>query len=228
MASSNVQQNLIPNEPELADLLALFKKNIFLEFNSHHLATIQSFNSSLQTATATVNYKKTFFELNQQTQTYQPVLVDYPLLVDCPVICLGGGTGSLTFPIAQGDECLVFFNDRDIDNWFAGSSGGPVATPRLHSFSDGIILVGVRSKGKVLSTYDTARSVLRNKDAFVGISQTKIRVANATQNLNTILQNIMTQLETLANTVAINGSPLNPSVATQLSTLATDLGNLLD
>lgn len=140
----NLPQNLIPNEPELKDLFALFRKEVFLGLNCHAIATVQSFNADNQTASATVNYKKTFFKPDA-TGVYNPTLVNYPQLIDCPVIFLGGGGASLTFPVAQGDECLVLFNDRDLDRWFQGNSNINPATPRLHSFSDAILLVGLRS-----------------------------------------------------------------------------------
>lgn len=154
MVQSEIQQNQIPNEPELKDLLALHKKSIFLGLNCHAVATVQSFNATNQTANATINYKRTYFQPDVNG-VYQPVLKDYPQLVDCPVMFLGGGGAALTFPVAQGDECLVLFNDRDLDNWFAGSSNSPVATPRLHSFSDAIILVGLRSQANAIQGFST-------------------------------------------------------------------------
>ncbi len=157
---TGLPQNLIPNEPELKDLLDLHKKDIFLGLNCHAIATIQSFDPTQQTASATVNYKKTYFKPNAQG-VYRATLVDYPQLIDCPVLCLGGGAGSLRFPIAAGDECLVLFNDRDLDVWFQGSSSSAVATPRLHSFSDAIIIVGIRSLANVLTDYDSVNPQIK-------------------------------------------------------------------
>lgn len=149
-----MSQNLIANEPQLADLLELKKKEFLLSVNAHHIGTIESFDSTKQTATVSINYKKTYYRPNPITGANEPQLVDYPLLVDCPVVCLGGGNARLTFPIAEGDECIVLFNDRDIDTWFRGNSSAGTATPRLHSISDGIALVGVRSLPHVLLGYD--------------------------------------------------------------------------
>lgn len=161
MVQTQIQQNLIPNTPELGDLLVAHKKDIFLSMNCHHVGTVQSFNATLQTAKVTINYKRTYFKPNSQG-VVQPELRDYPVIVDAPVIALGGGPMAMTFPITQGDECLVLFNDRDIDNWFAGSNASPNATPRLHSFSDAFILVGVRSKPKVLASYNADGVEIRN------------------------------------------------------------------
>ncbi len=206
-------QNLIPNEVELQDVLNLLKKDIFLNFNCHHLGTIQSFNSTVQTATATINYKKTYSQPDL-TGVYQSVLVDYPVLIDCPVMCLGGGLGSLTFPISQGDECLVLFNDRDIDNWFSGNLNGSVATPRLHSFSDAIIIVGVRSMANVILDYDDDAAVLRyglnkvsiNEERFKaelisGVTleisaDGKLKITNLTGEFVATLVQLMTDIQT--------------------------------
>lgn len=160
MTGAVVQNNLTPNQPQLKDLLDLFRRDILLNFNCHAVGTVQSFDPVKQIASVTINYKKTFFVADSQG-VYQPKLVDYPLLLDAPVIFLGGGGTALTFPVAQGDECLVFFNDRDIDTWFNGSSGSAVNTPRLHSFADGLILVGPRSLANVVTEFDPVNPQLK-------------------------------------------------------------------
>lgn len=182
MADNSYTQNLQPNVAQLADLLKQLKKDIFLNLNCHHLGTIESFNSANQTAEVTVNYTKTYFEFDSESQGYVPVQVNYPLLADCPVICLGGGTGALTFPIAKGDECLLLYNDRDIDNWFNGSATGPVRTPRLHAFADAIALVGVRSLNHSLTDYASNAVVLKKGTTFLKLEDDKatIKAANGT------------------------------------------------
>jgi hypothetical protein len=233
MTMTNIVQNSTPTEPSLSDLLNLLKKEIFIDLNCHHLATIQSFNSTTQTVQATINYTKTSFTLDVSTNLYVATQTNYPLIVDMPVVILGGGSAYLTMPIAQGDQCIILFNDRSIDNWFQGGQVGPVATSRFHSFADGVALVGLNyltgtGNTTALMNYDSARAVLRNGTTGVGVSTTKVKIFNATTTLNTVLQNILTQLQTLANTNAVNGSPVNPAVATQLATLATQLGGLIE
>ncbi len=239
--------NSVPNDPSLSDLLDLLKKEIFLGLNSHHIGTIQSFNSTAQTVVATINYTKTFFQFNSVTQTYVPVQVNYPTLVDCPLVILGGGAAHVTFPVANGDECLLIFNDRDMDNWFQTGQFGPVATGRLHSFSDAIALVGIKSTPNALTSYDAVRAVLTNGNAKCGInpSNNKITLSNTSYGtLNTLLQNILTQLENLCTACAaitvtgvtpgagVSGVPANAAaitaISTQLSTYATQLGGLLE
>ena len=196
MSDSKIQQNLLPNDPELKDLLNLFRKSLLLDLNCHHIGKIQVFNPLNQTATVTINYKKTFFVADNGA--YVPKLVDYPILAECPVICLGGGNGALTFPISAGDDCLVLFNDRDLDNWFQGSSSSGVATPRLHAFSDGIVLVGLRSRNDVLVDYDTDGTTLRTVDGL-----TKIKIASDGSNITTTVGPAMEMVITADGTVSI-------------------------
>lgn len=218
-----ISQNFIPAEPELKDALELLRKNIFINLNCHAIAKVQIFNSVNQSATATVNYKKTYFEYNTATGTYVNRLVDYPFLADCPVIFLGGGQSALTFPVQTGDDCLVFFNDRDIDNWWAGSSTSPVNTPRLHSFSDGIILVGLRSLNSVLAAFDAARACLR-----YGLT-TRVAVGSAGASLESDVTGARVRAAALVDISTAAAGSLGmqlQSLITQLTMLTTALATL--
>lgn len=212
------------------DLLNQFKRQMLLDLNCHHVGTIQEFDPETQTATATINYPKTFFQYDPSTQAHTPIPVSYPVLLDCPVVCLGGGTCSLTFPIAEGDECLVLFNDRAIDNWLAGGAGAQLSSGRAHSFSDGIIIVGLRSNGNALSGYDTSRAVLQNGSALVGVGETLIKIANGVTTLNTLLQDLITAIQAITTTNAVPGNPclISPASQAALAAIATQIGGLLE
>lgn len=89
-------------------------------------------------------------------------LVDMPLLVDVPLVFPSGGGFTLTFPVAQGDECLVKFADRCIDAWWQSGGTQPPAELRMHDLSDGFALVGIRSLPRVLSGVSTTAVQLRD------------------------------------------------------------------
>lgn len=88
-------------------------------------------------------------------------LLQMPLLLDCPVMFPGGGGVTLTFPVKQGDECLMVFASRCIDSWW--QSGGVQAPSefRMHDLSDGFAFVGVRSQPRRL-TVSTGAAQLRS------------------------------------------------------------------
>lgn len=107
-----------------------------------------------------------------QAQVQQPdgsfVDVTLPPLLDCPVVFPGGGGVTLTFPLAKGDECLVIFASRCIDNWWQNGPGADNQTAstqaelRMHSLSDGFCVPGARSVPKVIPSVSTTKTQLRN------------------------------------------------------------------
>ncbi|MBW1812136.1 MAG: hypothetical protein JRJ39_00310 [Deltaproteobacteria bacterium] len=158
--------------PDLSSLIDLRIKNGMSILNCTLIGTVQAFDAVTQTATISVNYKRKVGEL----------FVEYPLLLDCPVVILSGGGGYLTFPVATGDTCIVLFCDRDIDAWF---DSGQILAPnsdRIHDLSDGIALVGIRSKLNLIETYNEVRASLIDASgerlSQAGDTKTSFRTAN--------------------------------------------------
>lgn len=217
-------------EPSLRDLLDLFQLQIFMQLKCHDLGTIQSFDPATQTAQVSINYRRSFVSKDPMVPVQY---VDYPVLVDVPVFILSGGACSITFPIAKGDTCMVAYNDRDIDNWFQSGQIGPVASQRMHSFTDGMALVGFRSKQNALASYDTTRLILQNGTTFVGISDSKIKIANAATTLLTAMTQLTTALTTFTtatSTAAVEPTlgPASSALATSVATFKTTLQGLLE
>lgn len=229
---NSLSQGKLLNNPDLKTALDFLKTEIMLQTNCHGIATIQSFDPSTQIVTASMNYKKTFYD----GKTGLPVYKNYPLLVDVPVVVLSGGTGALTMPIEAGDTCLILFNDRDIDNWFTTGQIQPVATARLHSFSDGIALVGLRSLKNPIQDYDPSRAVLRKGNAMVGVGNELVKISNEMTSLKNLINGLIDILATLtsamsaatpANVSATVGAP-SASATTSLNAYKTTVGGLLE
>jgi hypothetical protein len=214
-------------EPSLKDLLDMHAKAIMLGLNCHAIATVQSFTAQDATngrakLTATMNYSRTY-TVQQADGSYVNETRDYPALVDCPAMFLGGGSTVLQMPVAAGDECIIFFNDRDINNWWAGANTGQVASPRLHSFSDGIALVGF-GKWKVANA---THAMLTNGTAQLGVptSGGLVRIANLTTTLYTCLSSLITAIEGIKmgpGTYTAGGSPVTGSSGVAVSTTALE------
>jgi len=124
-----------PVPPDLRTVLDNLKADILYNLNCHQLGVIESFDAAKQTASIQLSVLRVVG--NEE--------IPYPLLTDCPIMFPAAGGAYMTFPVVQGDPCLVLFNDRDIDNWF--TTGNVVApnTSRAHSLSDGIAILGIRS-----------------------------------------------------------------------------------
>jgi Phage protein Gp138 N-terminal domain len=226
-------------DPELKDVLELYKRDAMMSTNCHAMATVISFNPNdtnltppRPTVTAMLNYPRTVFYPDSLTgQQYQTI--PYSQLVSVPLVTLSGGGGnavggaSLTFPVAAGDQIMILFNDRSIDNWKNGNtvtitgssiSGGntPCSSSRVHHLSDGVALIGFPqfpATTGALPAYDQDRAILANGVAQVGVNASNSKVLitndpNKVDNLYGILANLITAIEnmTMSQSVSYAGT----------------------
>lgn len=199
--------------PDLRATLDAFKAEISYDLNCHQLGSIVSFDATNQTASV---------QLSMYIQNGNTVY-RYPLLTNCPVFVMSGGSGFISMPIAPGDPCLVLFNDRDIDNWYATGSEAVPNSPRTHDLSDGLVLVGFRNLSNVISGYDTTELQIRNGPGKIAITadEGKVKMSNDVGSLLNALNKIILALTAL-NTVKSGGS-----AATQIATAQTAVTDIL-
>lgn len=207
----------LTSEPTLMNIVEAIREDIFSSLNCHAVGVIESINLDLQTANVSIAYQK---KIENFPETYQRK--DYPMLIDVPLVIMGGGVGSLRFPISVGDSCLVLFNDRDIDNWIASGSKTPLASDRKHSFSDAFALIGPRSIADTLDDYLSNRTELVHDKTQISLSD-KIRIKNQTQNLYDIIDGLFTQLSAL---VPVTGIPAPNKAA--IAVLQTQFQQLME
>lgn len=73
--------------------------------------------------------------------------LETPIILDVPVVFPSGGGGMLSFPIQKGDQVLLIFSMRSIDEWLNGS--GDEVTPntmRQFNISDAIAIPCIFNK----------------------------------------------------------------------------------
>ena len=101
---------------------------------------IESYDSASQTASVKVPYLD-YYEIDgQETQQQQ----GWPVLPDVPVIFPRGGGWSITWPLAKGDNVLLVFAQRSIDDWWA-TNGQTEISPtdlRRQDISDAFAVPG--------------------------------------------------------------------------------------
>lgn len=127
---------------------------------------IQSFDPSKQTVVVQPAIKALWRDPVGE-QTWQTM----PLCLDVPVVFPGGGGCTMTFPLVEGDECLLVFASRCIDAWWQSGGIGVQAELRMHDLSDGFCIPGPRSQPRVLSGISTSALQIRSDDgsAFVEV-----------------------------------------------------------
>ena len=118
--------NIPSAQPQLFDVLLRNKRETALEINCVKIGKIESYDNLTNTAKITISSLRRL--ANGDT-------CEYPQLEDCPVFILQGGGSYLSMPIDSGDNCLVLFNDRCIDDWYiAGQVTAPDDT-RAHAIA---------------------------------------------------------------------------------------------
>jgi len=156
---------------------------------------VQSFDATNQTITAQpVTQEK--MDVNSNGV---PIPTDspLPLLIDVPLLVMGGGPFVITFPVQAGDECLVIFSDMDFNAWWQnGGTGNVQEDNRRHHITDGFAIVGPRSNPKAIGSYDNADAVIRTVDNSVRIILTTTGITivgtSLTLDSNTTLNGMLT------------------------------------
>lgn len=139
---------------------------------------IASFDPGAQTASVQPAIKRIFTERGA---------VNLPLCVDVPVAFPGGGDFFLTFPVKPGDECILLFSERAIDNWHASGGTQLPAEYRLHDLSDGLAIVGLNSQPRKIPSFNAADTELRSRDGQTHITMkpdgtiTNVNAAGSTE-----------------------------------------------
>ena len=216
------------NEPDLQDILNGATEDLSYSLSCHRIGIIESFNATEQTATVRM-VDKGVIQYDDGEQ-----LLDYALLVDCPVIVYKGANGGLTIPINTGDSCLVCFNDRDVDSWLIDGLVQRPNTLRNHDLSDAIIVVGIRNQINKITNYNNEATELNYIDNIISIDNAKINLINTSgasivlddklelkntaENLKAVIDDfitIVTSLKTVDN-------PASPTITLVVDTPTTN------
>lgn len=97
-------------------------------------------------------------KVNAKTIDVQPVIArevsgqtkPLPVFPEVPVINFLGGSSSIQMPIAVGDYCILFINERCLDNWYFGNDNQKPLSNRMFDYSDSVALVGLKNKANEL------------------------------------------------------------------------------
>ena len=113
------------------------------DLNCVRIGIIKEFFPETLTAKVLITNKKTV-GLNpdgtQNVREYAPIIAK---VCYCNPFC--------TFPLTEGMECVLLFNDREIESWFINGGVNPRAYERMHDLTDAIAIVGIRSLPQMIT-----------------------------------------------------------------------------
>lgn len=145
-------------DPDLTKLLKMFGRNLSEQFNCHRLGKITAFDSETLTCKVKLLDKLVFNDTEQ----------DYIELTKMPLLIYATENAGLTLGNVVGSECLVHFNDTDIDNWKQTGEAYAPNSLRRHDFSDGFVELRPFDYTEAQkTTYDSEGVALYNGNAKV-------------------------------------------------------------
>lgn len=69
-------------------------------------------------------------------------VLTYPVIVEVPVFMPKAGVSTITYPVKEGDSCLLVFSERSLDEWM-GKSTDEHHDPRKFDLTDAFAFVGM-------------------------------------------------------------------------------------
>lgn len=131
------KENSITSNPSLIQTFDGLGQKVGYELNCIRIGIVQAFYPEDLTVDVQIANKKTIGQNKDGTQ----VVIDYPLIR--AKVCYSNPF--ITFPINQGEECLLLFSDREIESWFINGGVNAESYPRMHELTDCIAIFGLRS-----------------------------------------------------------------------------------
>lgn len=218
-------------EPDLTQVLVNFKQDMFSTLNCVKIGQIQDYDATTQTARVQILFKRILPD--GTIQSYQP-------LVDVPVFVLQGGGAALQMPVQAGDQGILLFSDRCIDQWLQNGGEASPIQGRMHHLSDAILLVGVNANTNVFSAAadqvilsyqgqkirlnSTGIALIGAGGAEIDLVSEIITLKNTSTTLLTLINNLVTAILALQVTGPL---PLTPAAITAITAAGEAFATLL-
>lgn len=129
--------NAMSSTPDLRTAVSMAGNKNALDFNCMRIGIVQEFYAEDLTVSVLIANKKDNRINNNGTQQTR----DYALIRAKVCYC----NPYVICPINVGDECVILFNDRELESWFINGEVNPIAYPRMHDLTDAVAIFGIRS-----------------------------------------------------------------------------------
>ena len=180
---------------DLTQIQEISNSNTAQEMNCVRIGVIQEFYPENLTAQVKL-VDKMLTGLNpdgsQILKEYPPI---YAKVCYCNPFC--------TFPLTQGMECVLLFNDRELETWFVNGGSNIQAYPRMHDLTDAIAIVGIRSLPQMIQILTDCLHL------FYGQSDLQLKAQQAILNSPQIDINATNALNAASATITLEGDTVN-------------------
>lgn len=147
--------------------------------------------------------------------------VSYPLLASVPIVQARCADYGLTFPVKEGDRCMVYFADVNLAEWYAAGEDAESGDVEIHGLAGAFAVLGGAPKGEAWPTpHATAAEFGHRTGPRVRATTARIELGGAAgqaplvkvAELTTALANLV------AYVTAIPGAGVVPPVVTIVGT----------
>ena len=180
---------------DLTQIQEISNSNTAQEMNCVRIGVIQEFYPENLTAQVRL-VDKMLTGLNpdgsQILKEYPPI---YAKVCYCNPFC--------TFPLTLGMECIVLFNDRELETWFINGGSNIQAYPRMHDLTDAIAIVGIRSLPQMIQILTDCLHL------FYGQSDIQLKAEQTVLNSPQIDLNGTNAINATGATITFEGNTVN-------------------
>ena len=171
--NKNAEYNFIGQCDE-GRILEASRNIVYKNLNCHRIGKIVAFNRNTLTCDVNILDKMTYFGKAES----------YITVSDLPLLIQGTDSKHITFGDIVGSECIVHFNDVDIDNWFETGENYIPSSCRKHHFSDGFVELRPFNKNAVFSYYSTGLEI-KNGNTYIHLNDDgTIEISNGNAKIN--------------------------------------------
>lgn len=157
-------QTIDKTKADFNDIMEVTQNAVMSRINCHGVGKITEFDKTAQTAT---------IQLMQLKQFANEIYTPAPL-TEVPLIIYGNEQSGITLPDPTGTICLVFFLDRNIDNFILTGEMYQPETSRMHDFSDCIAITTFKTLANPIENYDENALTLYHNRIVEEIAYTAI------------------------------------------------------
>lgn len=182
---------MFKGNPNLEDVFEIVKEHTMSLINCSKIGRIRSFNPNNCTAYIDI------MELIQNDGANEIPSI----LADVPVIFYGSKNTRITPPDIVGSNCLLVFQDRNIDNFLITGEQFEPNDNRTHSYADCVALLTLNSYIDEPVMYDANALTLYNGTQFAKIFNNSIELYAEKIKLYNSQTTLLTLINTLIDTI---------------------------
>lgn len=216
---------MFKGNPNLEDVFEIVKEYTMAFINCSRIGRIRSFNPENCTAYIDI------MELIPNNGNNEIPSI----LADVPVIFYGSRNTRITPPDIVGSNCLLIFQDRNIDNFLTTGEQYEPDNDRTHSYADCVALLTLNSYIDEPVMYDENALTLYNGTQFAKIFNDsielyaeKIKLYNSQTTLLTLIKSLITEIKNITVNTSTSSTQQAINNKAAFNTIATDFEGLLE